>query len=181
MIVIMIIVFLAGILVMTAGGHMRRAREESTSGMVSRLQAYISEYARKKGELPPDGFERTVRTKDGTKIESSAALYWALTQPIVQVFDVAGVEKVVTYDPIAEFKESELREEEPGVWVIIDGFDEPFHYDNTIKKRNSPREDPLDPTRPEGHWEYSGYELWSLGLRAVVAEAGEPPEEDEDE
>jgi len=180
LIVMAIIGFLAGLVLFAAGSITKGAKDKRTIALADRIQTFLSDYYRKAGELPPDGLDTKVEI-DGVRVESSAALWHALSNPVVQSFEVAGEEKVRELEPVAAFESGDLAEdgEHPGIFHIIDGFGKRLHYDNLKKRRNPPEasdsdELKLDESDDHGRWrdEHLGYELWSLGMRTAQAEAG---------
>ena len=182
LVVMAIIAFLAALILVATGPIFRRASRTSTEGMMQRLQTYIMDYTRKKGRLPPDGFDTKVRSPEGTDLQGSAALYYHLTQPIRVKIDIAGEDKIVTYEPVADFKSGELLvidDEDPAARYIVDGFGVPIHYDNQTKKVDLPKLDDEDPGEdsPVGRWQFGGYELWSMGWRQSSVEEWEEEEE----
>ena len=81
LIVMSIIGVLAGMVLIAMGSIQKGAKDEATKALVERLNLYISDYYRKKGTLPEDGFDTAVEIK-GQVLESSAALFYQVTSGV---------------------------------------------------------------------------------------------------
>jgi hypothetical protein len=198
--VIAILVGLAAILVVSSGGIMSSTNERATQALMHRLKIYLDEYFRVTGTYPPDGFDTKVVNADKVELRGSAALYYALTTPINKRVMIGGMPREVTANAIGEFKESELLragDDFPGVVEIVDGFNQPLHYDNTQDGRFQPQDGlchypemddhPDDPRTVAGpaqggveagrvnRVQSRGYDLWSYGVRGHDVDAKPVP------
>jgi prepilin-type N-terminal cleavage/methylation domain-containing protein len=136
LVVLAIIVLLFSMVTVSVGTFYASAYERSTRAMVLRLREFLDVYKRLTGAFPPDGLDSSVTNQDGIELKGSAALHHFLTQPVVVKVVQGGVIRYKEYDPVAStpFTTSELSAEDPGspgVFEILDGWGDPFHYDNT--------------------------------------------------
>ena len=135
MIVVSILLSLVAILTVKGASYILSSKKRGTQALIERLKLHVDEYQSITGKLPPDGIDFSVENEQGVRLRSGAALYHALTAPIEQRQMVAGVPKMVRHEGITAFKEGELtapNPEFPGVREILDGYDIPIHYDNTL-------------------------------------------------
>jgi len=172
LVVLSILAALAGVIIVATSKVRGTARTRRTEALLDRLSTAIGEYQRMTGELPPDGMDSKVEV-DGERLPSSATLYKALAEPIVDKYFVAGEYKIREIPPIMIFEagDFEADDELEGVYHLIDGFGQRIHYDNLTRKRNPPDLEDQDATLDDSD-DYGrrksrlGYELWSLGMRA---------------
>jgi prepilin-type N-terminal cleavage/methylation domain-containing protein len=199
LVVLAIIVLLFSMVTVSVGTFYSSAYEQSSRAMVLRLREYIEAYKRLTGSYPPDGLDSEVENDEGTPVRGSACLYHFLTRPVIVEVVQGGVPRLKEYDPIVTvpFRSTELSPEDPdslGAREIIDGFGDPFHYDNTENGKFEPQDgdvhvpprdedapDPRDvtfmvrgePAVPKpGDVQSRGFDLWSS--------AGQMPETDND-
>lgn len=177
--VIAIIALLASFVLVAVGSLTARARSRRTAALLDRLDAQISEYYHQTGELPPDGMDAKF-APGGVPLRSSAALWYVLSNPIIDTYEVAGEEKVREVEAVATFEPGDLLEddENPGMYTIVDGFGYPLHYDNQLKRADPPEEEldgsRFDPSDTKGLRQSSlGYAIWSFGLRTAEEESAE--------
>ena len=200
MVVVAILALLMSMVLGVALSQRKKASIQATRALIQRIEIALQDYHNLLHEYPPDGLDSEVHNADGTPILGSACLYHFLSSEVKYQEDRAGEIIKRKHDPLMEFKASEIREdpENPGVFEIVDGFDTPFHYDNTENRRFDPQdgsahmpEVPDHPPDPRESVDYgvvtregiqgTGYDLWSHGealhriedaekdLKAVIA------------
>jgi len=134
MVVMAILVMLFALVALSIASYINKASRAATIARLHRLVQYMDNYKSLTGSYPPDGIDTPVKNDEGVYIKGSACLYYFLTRP-VRMTEVVGGKKTIREDPpVGEFKGSELSKENPecqGVREILDGWDTPFHYDNT--------------------------------------------------
>ena len=134
LITISIIFLLFSMLAVSAGPMRTRAKTKNTEGMIERVSLGLKTYHSKTGGYPSDGLDSRVETDEGNRLESGAARTFALTQeiPIRKRMPDGSMRALGTEKPVSEFKESELTspyDGDPQAMELLDGFYEPFHYD----------------------------------------------------
>ena len=198
LLVVSILAGLAAIVLVGGQGLIGRTKVKATESLLERLILHVEEYRAITGTYPPDGIDSEVRTPEGTRVRSSAALYTVLTSPIEATVMTGGIPRVVKHDPIAQFGNAELSapdEDYPGAREILDPFGTPMHYDNTLNRNFSPQngdvhippvpedEHPLDPRILElseggvervNQVQTPSYDIWSFGARAWELEIDDP-------
>lgn len=139
LITISIIIFLFALLVVAAGPLKRRSMARKTDGQIQTIGLWLESYKVKAGDYPKDGLDEggTVETEEGTRLQSGAALTFALLRPVQVVKRQSNGElkKVGEEDPIGEFKENDLGPpylDDPEAREFLDGFSLPFHYDHLV-------------------------------------------------
>jgi len=184
--VVAIMTLLFGLVIVATSTVRKNAAISSTKALISRLRNAIADYHQSTGHYPPDGFDSDVRTKEGTHIFGSAALYDALTHEITIQEKISGQVRPRTAGPFMEFRDSEITPDDenfPGAREILDGFGVELHYDNTedghfdpdkqieVAHLIPPDDHPPDPRisddtdvvpRP-GIQSNGAYDLWSHG------------------
>jgi len=134
LITISIIFLLFSMLAVAAGPMRTRAKTKNTEGMIERVSLGLQTYHSKLAGYPSDGFDGRVETDEGNRLESGAAMTFALTQeiPVNKKMPDGSYRFLGTEEPVSEFKESELTspyDDDPQARELLDGFYEPFHYD----------------------------------------------------
>jgi hypothetical protein len=134
MVVLAIITILFSLVMVSAIKNRKKASVEATKALILNLESALDDYKQLRGVFPPDGFDSDQYNDEGEKIFGSACLYYHLSKEVQSIKIVGGKRRLKNHEPVMDFKESNLTEEEPdfpGVREIIDGFSTPIHYDNT--------------------------------------------------
>lgn len=194
-----IIVLLFSMVTVSVGTFYSSAYEQSSRAMILRLREYLETYKRLTGGYPPDGIDTDVENEEGTPIRGSACLFHFLTRPIIVEVVQGGVPRFKEYEPIiSNFTKTEISAEDseyPDAFELIDGWGDPYHYDNTENGKFEPQggdvhtpprdEDAPDPrdvtfmVRGEaavpkpGEVQSRGFDLWSS--------AGQMPDDDDED
>jgi len=138
MITISIILMLFAMLIVAGGKFQRTAKQRKTEGQIQTLGILLENYKAKAGGYPKDGLDEgdRVETPDGTRLQSGAALTYALLTPVkvVKRQPNGELKAMGEEDPVAggEIKDKDLTApylDDPLARELLDGFDEPFHYD----------------------------------------------------
>jgi type II secretory pathway pseudopilin PulG len=136
LITISIILFLFAMLVVAGGPLKQRSMRSKTEGQIQTIGILLENYKAKAGGYPKDGIDEgdKVETEDGTRLQSGAALTFALVNPVKVLKRQANGELKVMgeEDAVGEFKDTEFGPAylgDPQARELLDGFDEPFHYD----------------------------------------------------
>jgi len=138
MITISIILMLFAMLIVAGGKYRRKSMQSKTEGQIQTLGIFLESYKAKAGGYPKDGLDEgdRVETEDGTRLQSGAALTFALRSKVTLVKRQPNGElkAMGQEDPIAgdELKDRDLTKpylDDAFARELLDGFDEPFHYD----------------------------------------------------
>jgi prepilin-type N-terminal cleavage/methylation domain-containing protein len=133
-VVMAIIVVLVGLVLVSARGILGQGYQRNTEARIRMIEEHLEKYRELTGKYPPDGFDSPQKNDQGTKIHGSACLHYFLSRPVRVERKVAGRLEVDEHPAIYQFNQSELGDESPdapGVRELVDGWDTPFHYDNT--------------------------------------------------
>ena len=185
LIVMAIVGILASLVLLAMGTIQKQAKDKATNALVERLNLHISDYYRLSGKLPDDGND-TVFERKGIRLKGSAALYWQLTNPVIEKVVVAGEVIENDREPVARFSSGNIMKdpEDPSIVYLIDAHGAALHYDNlSTQKRNDPESDPGHSDPSYGRWTYtvgfdSQYELLSIGMREAEEEEGSRKKEE---
>lgn len=141
MIVIGLIVLLMGLIVVRMANVREKGKVANTDSKIRQVQIKLEEYKKLTGVYPPDGFESTVETEQGTQLFSGAALAYALAMPVPQFNITPSGERVPvgSQPPIFEFLQSDLYRDEgdPEAVELVDAWDQPMHYDDLTRGREA--------------------------------------------
>lgn len=184
MIVIAVLVILMGLMGLAVGGIWAKAKGKNTEALIQRIDLATQGFQSKVGRLPNDGIDSTFKTRDGTPVQSSAALYAQLsvgqTIPRRQGGQIVSTEKI---DPfLSDLTESELSEpypfEDKSARDILDSWGSALHYDN-VRAGFSPQNDAsvhlsgadfhgpdvrtTDAVPATGGQNKGGFDVWSHG------------------
>jgi len=192
--VIAVITILFTLVMVAAAGLRRKAMTEATKSRIHALRLALDEYKTLKGSFPPDGYDFEVKNHQGRPITGSACLYEFLGRELQVEENVGGQVRRSKRDPLVEFKSGYLTPESPdnpGVFEVLDGFNIPFHYDNTANGRfdpsnqgetahvepvedhpGDPRED-LSVVSRRGIQRPGAYDLWSHGSEKAHVDPAE--------
>ena len=144
LVVIAILSTLFGLVVVTVGSITGRAQQKASVSLFLRMQSWIDEYRSLTGFHPRDGLDSRVRIADGgTLLRGSAALYYQLSRSVITEEIYGSRVRPREYPKVGEFGGREVTEEDeefPGAQEILDGWGNPFHYDNTEDGRFRPQD-----------------------------------------
>jgi len=136
MITIGIISMLFVMLAVAAGPMRIKAKTKKTEGIIGQISLGLETYHSKAGMYPPDGLDdgTTVETEEGTRLESGAALTYAVTRPFRarKKQPDGSFRDLGEQEAVCEFKGDNFSEPylgDPDAIELLDGFGEPFHYD----------------------------------------------------
>jgi type II secretory pathway pseudopilin PulG len=138
MITITIILVLFAMLVVAGGKYRQKSMRSKTEGQIQTLGILLENYKSKAGGYPKDGIDdgSRVETSEGTRLQSGAALTFALRSPVkVMKRQPNGELKPMGEEPAVagdELKERDLTPpflDDPFARELLDAYDEPFHYD----------------------------------------------------
>ena len=141
-VVMAIIVVLVGLVLVSARGILGQGYQRNTEARIRLIEEHLEKYKELTGKYPPDGFDSSQKNDQGTKIQGSACLHYFLSRPVRVERMIAGRREVDEHPAIYQFNQGELSDgddDAPGVREIVDGWDTPFHYDNTEDGRFEPQ------------------------------------------
>lgn len=194
LVTISIIVTLMALLMASAAGWRARADRAKAESQLQMIQLALENYHSKIGSFPPDGFDREVRTPDGTLLYSAAALTYALEEPLVvtELLPNGKLREHRTDEVILTFDEGDLfvDPDDPQAREVVDPWDNAFHYDSLaggadafseqdscdihLKRCDSHGIDPrqaAELVETPGAQNTGQFDLWSAGAHGHSAES----------
>ncbi len=192
LVVITIILIVSSLVVLGSRQIRKKSSQRKTESVMEQVKVAIDLYRTHANRYPVDGIDTKLRTPEGTRIQSGAALSFQLTQPIkVMKLNAAGKptgSPVVKDSPLSA-TEDLVRKPTPDKEAIeiVDGWGLPLHYDNTASGFSRQGEDggqyhlahdgfhdpdPRDSQRVSrpGEPQSPNYDLWSHGPTGHTSE-----------